>query len=153
MIRTLPSGRMQARYIHPEVPFKDEGTRNYINGPVTFTTKRAADNWLAKVQASIAAGTWKSPEQEKADQIRADAEAKQMAYTFGEYAETFFATRDYSPNTERPERSRLNTHLLPRWGDVPLSAITTSDVKAWAVTLAPGAPGSRKKPTPCSRTS
>lgn len=145
MIRTLPSGRMQARYIHPEVPFKDDGTRNYINGPVTFTTKRAADNWLATVQSSIAAGTWKSPEQEKAEQATADAEARRLAFTFGEYAEAFFAMRDWSPNTERPERSRLRTHLLPRWGEVALSSITTPDIKSWAVTLAPGAPGNRKK--------
>lgn len=139
------NGRWRARYVHFTEPYKADGTPNLISAGGTFATKTEANRWLAGVQADHARGAWKSPEQEKAEQIEAEAKAKRMAYTFGEYAKTFFATRDYSPNTERAELSRLNTHLLPQWGNVPLSAITTADVKAWAVTLAPGALGNRQK--------
>lgn len=140
-----PNGRFRARYVHFTEPYKADGSPNLISAGGTFATKTEANIWLAGVQGDYARGEWKSPDQVKAEQIKADAEARLRAYTFGDYAETFFATRDYSPNTERPERSRLNIHLLPRWGTVPLSAITTAEVKAWAVTLAPGAPGNRQK--------
>lgn len=38
--------------------------------------------------------------------------------------------------TARADRIRLEKHLRPRWGDVPIGSITRHDVKAWSVQLA-----------------
>lgn len=143
-IRGLPSGRWQAKYLHPERPHTDDGTRNYLTAPLTFRTKTEAREWLTGIQADIARGTWKSPEQLEAARLAAEAEALRAARTFGNYAETWLPSRKLTPSTRREYGSLLRVHLRPRWADVPLRAITTPDVRAWLATLAPGSPGARR---------
>lgn len=139
------SGRYQARYQHPTRPHTPDGARNFITAPTTFMTKTAARTWLATIQTDIERGTWRSPEQVEADRLEAEAKAKRDAYTFGEYADTWMATRRLTDATRNSYVSYLETHLRPRWGTVPLKAITTMDVRAWLAVLAPNSPGARKK--------
>lgn len=144
-VRKLPSGRYQAKYLHPHAKFTASGTRNYIAAPFTFRTKGEAQEWLTKVQADIARGSWKSAEQIEAERLAAEIAARVDSMTFGEYAATYLETHDLRVTTRRMYGSYLANHLLPRWEDVPLRAITTPDIKAWLIDLAPGAPTARKQ--------
>jgi hypothetical protein len=49
-IRSLASGRYQARYFDPD-------TRRKVPAPQTFATKGAADRWLAAKRTELDAGT------------------------------------------------------------------------------------------------
>ena len=52
-IRTLPSGRFQARYTAPD--------GSVIKAPTTFVSRRHADQWLATEHADLTRGTWRDP--------------------------------------------------------------------------------------------
>ena len=49
-VRSLASGRYQARYFDPD-------TRGMVPAPQTFATKGAADRWLAVKRTELDAGT------------------------------------------------------------------------------------------------
>ena len=53
-IRTLSSGRYQARYTSPD------GVRH--RAPRSFATKAEASQWLAKIETEFARGTWTDPD-------------------------------------------------------------------------------------------
>ncbi|MGB3443830.1 MAG: site-specific integrase [Actinophytocola sp.] len=57
--------------------------------------------------------------------------------TWGDYWDT---TRVYrqDTDTESVERSLVDLHVRPRWGEVPLNAILHRDVKRWALSLFAG---------------
>ncbi|WP_216404811.1 tyrosine-type recombinase/integrase [Arcanobacterium phocae] len=145
-VEHLPSGNYRARYVHVTHPYKENGTRNYVTAPTTFTTKTAARSWLAQVKADIDRGVWKSPEQLDRERVEAERQARAEAYTFGEYVrDSWLPTRAWKYSTRRAEEARMDNHVLPRWGDVPLKQITTLDVRHWLSVLSPGSPGARKK--------
>lgn len=79
-VSKLPSGNHRARYTV-------QGKRH--SAPHTFPTKRAAQAWLDKVHADVAAGTWLPPEEAAAQQAR-----KQI--TLGAYAEKWIGSRTNS---------------------------------------------------------
>lgn len=55
---------------------------------------------------------------------------------FGEWAETYMASvLHQDPATKDRDASLLKNHLLPRFGEVPLSAIETGDVRIWVASL------------------
>ncbi|WP_216402910.1 tyrosine-type recombinase/integrase [Arcanobacterium phocae] len=140
------NGKYRARYIHPDQPYKTDGKRNYINAPTTFTTKTAARSWLAQVKADIERGLWKSPEQLERERVEAERRTRAEAYTFGEYVRaSWLPTRAWKHSTRRAEEARMDNHVLPRWGNVPLKQITTLDIRHWLSVLSPGSPGARKK--------
>lgn len=143
-IRRLPSGKYQAKYLHPHHKFTSSGSRNYITAPATFRTKGEAREWLTRTEADIASGRWKSPEQVEADRIAAEIEAAHGALTFGSYSADWMKVRDIRHSTRKGYESYLRNHLLPRWADTPLQAITTPAVRVWLSELAPGAPRARK---------
>lgn len=138
------SGRWRARYTHPEVPFKD-GKPNRIAAPSTFQKKGDAQEWLAGVQTEIAKGEWKAPEEVEAEKVAARIAAARDALTFGEYAAQWMSTRDLRPTTRRAYESMLRTHLLPKWEDSPLRAITTPNLREWLAVLAPDKPVVRRR--------
>lgn len=143
-VRKLPSGRWQAKYGDPRV--KAPQRAPYICAPSTFATKAEANAWLAQVQADIASGTWRHPDDIAAEadaQRRADAEA---ATTFATYATQWLTTRPLKKSTHDAYRSYLDHHLIPRWGDIPVRNITTPAIRAWLATeLAPERPGARRR--------
>lgn len=138
------SGRYRARYVHPEQPHKDDGKQNYINAPTTFRTKTEARQWLNEIQADIARGRWKSPDQERAEKAAAQLQAQRDAYTFGAFATNWLQNRVLRESTRRSYQSNLDSHLLPYWQDVPVKTIATTDVKTWLTVLAPGNEGARE---------
>lgn len=139
------NGRWSARFVHPHKPRTDTGGRNYVTPGMTFDTKAAAVAWLNRNHAAIQAGTWKDPKQEAREREEAERLAKSDAYTFADHADAFMAAANYRASTRASTLSMLRNHLLPRWGDVPLKAITRQDITQWiANDLAPNHDGARK---------
>ena len=126
-IRTLPSGRHQARV-------KVEGVLH--SAPHTFDTRQAAQIWLNKQHRAIAAGTWQPPTKQP---LVDDGKAPR----FADYAETWLVQRGLKPRTVEAYRHLLDTHLLPVWGGRRIDAIKVTDVKAWFATLDSSTPTTR----------
>ncbi len=57
------------------------------------------------------------------------------ANTFAVYADRYLTARDLRPKTEQEYRRLLTRDLLPAFGDRPLKAITTAEVRDWHVGL------------------
>jgi integrase len=109
-IRTLPSGRVQARYTGPD------GLTHHA--PTTFQTKMDARAWLALRQAEIISGKWKP-------------RTADSAMTFARYAATWLADRPLKPRTRLHYRALLDQRLLPRFGALRPAQITPDMVRAW----------------------
>lgn len=121
-IERLPSQRFRASYPHPF----DPRSSARIKAPSTFTTKRAAEAWLASERTLIERGDWKPPHQ------RTDEERKALLDPpFTKYSEEWLRLRTLAPSTRATYDSYIENHLKPRWGDLPLSTITPSDVRRW----------------------
>lgn len=123
-VRTLPSGRFQARYTGPD-------GRTY-KAPVTFDTKGDAEAWLSVRQSEIVRGAWLPPAEPKADPV-----------TLRAYAEAWLAGRDLKPRTRRHYRNLLDAHVLPALGDLAVTEIRPATVRAWHSGLCPGRPTMR----------
>ena len=132
-IRKLPSGRYQARHIHPTRPLKDDGKRNYINGPATFRTKTDARGWLNSQDALISSGKWADPNTETYEPI------------FKKYSEEVIAQRNLKESSRKTYLKTLNNHLLPTFGYMRITEISKLRVRQWLAEVSPGAPGARKE--------
>lgn len=134
----------RARYRDPRFPPPQVGP--WISAPTTFLTKKEAEDWARKQASAWANEVWKHP-----DEVAAEEEARRLAdieaaVPFATYAESWLATRPLKPSTRDAYQSYIRTHLIPRWGQVPVRDITTPAVRAWLATdLAPGHPGARRK--------
>jgi len=126
-IRTLPSGRHQARV-------KVDGVLH--SAPHTFDTRQAAQLWLNAQNKAIAAGTWEPPAKQP---LVDDGKAAR----FSDYAQTWLTQRGLKPRTVEAYRHLLDTSLLPVWGGTRIDAIKVIDVKKWYATLDPSTPTTR----------
>lgn len=93
----------------------------------TFRTKRDASAFLAEIETTKTRGTYVSPH------------AGRLA--FGEHARRWMATWNTEITTAARDRSIMETHVLPRWGDVPLSKIDHIGLQEWVTEL-----GARRMP-------
>jgi hypothetical protein len=113
-LRKLPSGRWQARYSTPD-------GREHA-APDTFSTKTAAERWLAAVETDLARGQWIDP-----------CSRQLLLRT---YAESWLAARpDLKIRTRELYQWLLNKYVLPQLGDLPLDKITPTVVRGWHATL------------------
>lgn len=121
-IRKLPSGRWQARYREPD------GTRH--SAPVTFTTKAQARAWLDTRHAEILTGRQLlTPELSPAAKTPARAGVTLKQWTTRRLHE--METQDYSPNTIRSIKSRMDAHVLPTLGGLDITRIDPDTVASW----------------------
>ncbi|HET6875571.1 MAG TPA: site-specific integrase [Acidimicrobiales bacterium] len=113
-VRKLPSGRFQASYWH-------KATRHAA--PDTFRTKGDAQAWLSGVETDIRRGAWVNPW----------AGRQTLAY----WADRWLATTVHlRATTRRGYEMALRTHVLPTFGDEPVSRIDQPAVRAWVAELA-----------------
>lgn len=83
-----------------------------------FTTKRAAELYLASVDVSIARGDFVS--------------VSSSAITLGDWAELWLANQvQLKPSTRAGYETVIRTQLVPRWGTVSLSKLTHAGIQAW----------------------
>jgi integrase len=124
-VSKLPSGRWRALYYGPE----GKAGRRY-KAPTTFTTKRAARQWLSTVQADIVRGKWLPPVDQQAPAPGT------KALTLATYTETWLAQRDLKDRTFEHYRKLLDAHITrPPLGGLPIASITADDVRAWYARL------------------
>jgi len=119
-VRTLPSGRFQARY-------RVDGVLH--TAPTTFATKRDADTFLAEVRTMLERGTWVNPAAGK--------------MTLEEYATRWLAKRvQLRIRTRELYEGLLRLHILPTLGGTLLVDVTPAIVRDWnASLLQAGKPG------------
>lgn len=104
--RRLPSGRWQARY-------RDACGQEQT---AMFATKSEAARWLSGIETDMARGDWSDPQLGRV--------------TVDEWAEQWVATTVHlKPKTQWGYLSTLRTHVLPAFGDVPVSAVDTAAVR------------------------
>ncbi|MBB5996522.1 integrase [Streptomonospora salina] len=111
--KRMPPARWQVRYYDPAGRSKSGGT---------YQKKPDAERRQTELQSSLSAGTYRDPSAAKV--------------TLGVMAEKWLPVRtDIKVSTWWKYRGLLDTHILPRWGDLPLDAIHTEDVAVWIAEL------------------
>jgi integrase len=113
-VETLPSGRHRARYRGPD-------GRRYT-APTLFLTQKDARGWLALRHVDIIKGAWMPPDAKEQPQHR---------LTFKTYADTWIQQRDLKDRTREHYAKLLEDHILPKFGPLPIAAITADDVRGW----------------------
>ena len=98
--------------------FTDDGSIASISG---FPTKTAAEDEANGIESDQRRGTWTDP---AAGQI-----------VLAAWVDEWLDALDVGQRTEENYRSKLRTHILPRWGDTALVTITSTKVHAWAKTM------------------
>lgn len=122
-IRVLPSGRVQASYVGPDM-------RRYT-APYTFDTQLDAEAWLAAERRLLTSDTWTPPKERR---------ALGSGITLAEYAPGAVDRRRVRGEPLRPRTralylSLLRRVILPDLGQLPLARITPERVTAWYDTL------------------
>src|SRR3954465_15592845 len=111
-IARRPDGTYRPRY-------RDEHGKEHARH---FKRKVDAQRWLDEVTAAVQTGTYVAP--------------KRARTTVGELADVWLAGKINLKPTSRARYSDvLRTHVLPRWGDLPLVRVTPSDIQAWLAEL------------------
>lgn len=113
------AGHVEARNGRYRARFRPPGGRERSK---TFDRKRDAREWLARQQGDWARGAWVDPRLGRMP-LREYVAQWQRAQLH--HRETTAARTD----------SVLRAHLLPAFGDRPMVAITTTDVRAWVQSL------------------
>jgi hypothetical protein len=121
-VRRLASGRYQARYTVG---------REAFTAPRTFSTKRAAEAFLAEARVAIDRAIWVDPNQGRA--------------TPREYATRWLDERvNLRPRTRELYDDLLRLHVLPALGDIELRRPASAGIRSWHASLVkackPGAP-------------
>ena len=107
-IARRPDGTYRPRY-------RDEHGKEHARH---FKRKVDAQRWLDEVTAAVQTGTYVDP--------------KRARLTVGELAPVWLAGKiNLKPTSRARYADVLKTHVLPRWGDVPLIRVTHGDVQAW----------------------
>ncbi|MDR0283913.1 MAG: site-specific integrase [Propionibacteriaceae bacterium] len=118
-IRKLPSKRFQASYVGPDM-------RRH-NAPETFSTKLAAQGWLAAERKLVESEGWVSPAVR--EQVRMVVAAP---VTVGEYALGWLDRATHLRATTRAQYERhVRLRIVPGLGDVPLRELDRARVVAW----------------------
>ena len=111
-IMKTPNGRWKGRIAIP-----GRGTRNR-----TFDRKIDAQKWLRHEQAKLDRAEWTDPRLSRT--------------SFSEWATEWLGTRRHlKPKTLAGYESLLHVHLIPQFGNVPLSGIDPYMIETWVVAL------------------
>jgi integrase len=111
-IAKRPNGMWRARYRD------DQGNEHSRH----FPRKLDAQRWLDSVTTAVSTGTYADP-----------ARGRMLV---AELAPIWITGKiNLTPTTRARYQDMLKTHVLPRWGAVPLTAVTHSGVQAWLAEL------------------
>lgn len=111
-VKTLPSGRYRGRY-------KDTSGREHGK---TFDTAAEAQRWVDEQRGDVRSGAWVDP--------------RNGQITFREWHRIWASQRLGTRSTTRSkEESLARNHLLPRFGDMPVSRISHALVQQWVAGL------------------
>ncbi|MEU3142210.1 site-specific integrase [Nocardiopsis alba] len=111
--KRTPPARWMVRYYDPSGRIKSGGT---------FKKKPDAEKKQTEIENSLHEGSYRNPHDAKV--------------TVAEMAEKWLSTRtDIKRSTWWKYRGLLDAHVLPRWGEHPLSAVHSEDVAVWVAQL------------------
>ncbi|RCV49838.1 tyrosine-type recombinase/integrase [Marinitenerispora sediminis] len=111
--KRTPPARWMVRYYDPAGRLKSGGT---------FKKKPDAEKRQSEIEASLHEGTYRNPQDAKV--------------TLESMAEKWLSARtDIKPSTWWKYRGLLDAHVLPRWGELRVSAIHTEDIAVWVAEL------------------
>lgn len=114
-IAKRPDGRYRARY-------RDPAGREHAKH---FTRKVDAERWVRSQETAKDVGDWIDPALGR--------------LTFSEWVQRWRATVvDLRASTLNRDLGIVDNHLVPRFGEVPLAAITSADVRAWVASMNAG---------------
>lgn len=111
--KQLPSGRYQAKY---------RDGRNRERSAGTFDHKKRAEAEADEAERRARGTYWR------------DIDAGRKPW--GLWADRgWLPSRTVAASTAKADRLRLENHLRPRWGNVPVAAITRTEIRLWAADL------------------
>lgn len=111
--KRTPPARWMVRYYDPSGKIKSAGT---------YKKKPDAEKRQTEIENSLHEGSYRDPSAAKV--------------TLGQMAEKWLTTRtDIKRSTWWQYRAVLDNHVLPRWGEQPLSAIHGEDIAVWVARL------------------
>lgn len=87
-----------------------------------FPTKKIAEDWGNEQERLIRDGIWIDP--------------AKRSVTFGTFTKSFMSTRRKRGRTVGTRWEKLDSHILPRWTNTALGAVTWYEVDAWQQSLA-----------------
>src|SRR5262245_10047490 len=111
-IGETPNGTYQARW-------RDPTGRQRAK---TFKTKRQAERFLADIESAKNKGLYVDPH---AGRVR-----------FADFLRQWVAGRHYELTSTARDQSIMRTHVVPRWGAVPIGKIDHSAVQEWVADIA-----------------
>jgi integrase len=110
-VRQIDGGRYQARYLDPD-------TRETVPAPQTFSSKRAADAWLARKRTELDSGT--------ATNERSSGQP--LSRWWLDYWQS---VQDHKPRTKIGYETAWRLRIEPRFGSSPVRRIKPGDVDGW----------------------
>src|SRR5947209_14503472 len=111
-VRQKPSGRWEVRY-------RDAGGRMHSR---TFGTKTAAGRWGREMETDLQRGDWIDPRRGRT--------------TFGKWAAAYLGTIVHLRAVTRGDYERqLRVHILPVFGERPVSGIERVDIRRFFAEL------------------
>jgi integrase len=87
----------------------------------TFNTKKEANAFLAETEAALTGGSYVDPHAGR--------------QRFGDLAARWLESRNSQETTAARDLSIMRTHVLPRWGSVPLGKIDHLGMQTWVTEL------------------
>jgi integrase len=114
-VRSLASGRYQARYLDPD-------TRRMMAAPQTFATKSGADRWLAAIRTELDAGT----------AIDDKAGKRPLREWWPAY---WRSTQSRKTQTRAGYETAWRLRIEPRFGSMPVRRIKPSHVDDWVADM------------------
>ncbi|MDR0837024.1 MAG: site-specific integrase [Propionibacteriaceae bacterium] len=127
-VRRLPSGKYQASYVGSDLL--------RCTAPETFITKLSAQAWLDGekryldgLQAQGRLSEWLTPKR------REELQRARQGLSLAEYAARFSSTgvggKPLATGTQRLNERLLRIQILPTFGHLPVSGVTSSEVASW----------------------
>lgn len=112
-IQKRPDGRWRARY-------RDSSGREHAGH---FTRKVDAQRWLDETTAAVLSGTYVDP--------------KAGRTTVGQLSASWLAVKRarVKPKTLAGYQGLMDGLVLPRWGTVPVAAVTGADIEKWVAEM------------------
>lgn len=115
-IRKLPSGRLQASYVGPDL--------QRHTAPTTYTHRIDAEGWLSAERRKIEMDIWEPP-------ALARERAKARVVTLGEYADRWVEERALKPRTRSGYKDLLRLPIKPTLGGLAMKNVTPGAVRSW----------------------
>lgn len=128
--RTLPSGRIQARYTGPD------GAE--YKAPHTFASPVDAEGWIAAEKRLIDLGVWLPPEQR-------EARAKLAGTTVAEWFTTWLPMNGRRETTQATYESIYRNRIAGYLGTMRLTDVSPSVVAAWVESIRADYPTTKKR--------